>query len=237
MKRKLNKSLFINAGVILSGLLLVGCDSKQTEFEKITNNALQSADPFMTMDKYYSENEFNFNGCDSIFRITSNAFCNQIFESNIKVMKASLDKDSIPALLYLFNDYDLSHWIAPRDLKRSDVELYLHNLISLARKLQINKKYSEVFMTAARELQNGRYITQDTMGAIDFYLKAWMAGNREAATKLADVYNFLNDPSRAYFWSIRSMEILLDTDQLKDISPEEKIRIQKKAADLSIVNY
>ncbi|MGC1014388.1 hypothetical protein [Pantoea agglomerans] len=222
--------------VALMGTLLTGCDSdsRKDEFFKVKDSALLSKDPFAVMNKYYSSG-YTFSGeCEGIFYFDED--CKKIEGINAEVMTAAINKGSTSALLYLFTGDKLGAWITGRDLPSDVINKAVNQLLKLADETPPVRARSDVFLVAGDQLQSGYYVSQNTSAAIAMYLKAWRAGDSRAAERLAQTYKFLNDDHRVYFWQIRARNVPAGNTDLDGVSGQEKLAIQQKAADLSIIN-
>lgn len=221
--------------VALMGILLTGCDSdRKEEFFKEKDFALLSTDPFAVMNKYYSSGSTFRGECSDLFYFDKD--CEKIEGINAEVMTAAINRGSTPALLYLFSGDKLGAWIRLSDLPSGVVEKAVRQLLKLAEETPPIRARSDVFLIAGDQLQRGYYVSQNTSAAISMYLKAWRAGDSDAADRLAQTYKFLNDDQRMYFWQIRARNVPADTTELDGVSGQEKLAIQQKAADLSIIN-
>lgn len=221
--------------VALMGILLTGCDSdRKNEFIKAKDSALLSKDPFAVMNKYYSSG-YTFRGeCAGLFYFDKD--CEKIEGINAEVMTAAINRGSTPALLYLFTVDKIGAWITVSDLPPDVINNAVSQLLKLADETPPVRARSDVFLVAGDQLQSGYYLSQNTSAAIAMYLKAWRAGDSRAADRLAQTYKFLNDDQRMYFWQIRARNVPAGNTDLDGVSGQEKLAIQQKAADLSLIN-
>lgn len=87
----------------------------------------------------------------------------------------------------------------------------------------------------------GEYVIRDTVAAISFLARAWSLGDKRAASKAAFLYKSINDYQNAYLWSLRCTSectrgIQINLENLEDkLAPEATLFIQKKAADLTVM--
>lgn len=107
-------------------------------------------------------------------------------------------------------------------------------LVERAEKAPTDSKDTALLMRAGDVLQRGNYLPQDSLRAAEFYVRAWRAGNKYAAYKLVDVYRYLKDWRRTWFWENRSRN--LDTDRRSHFSSDEISEIQRLASDSSRSN-
>lgn len=221
--------------VALMGILLAGCDSdRKDEFIKAKDSALLSKDPFAVMNKYYSSGSTFRGECTQLFYFDKD--CEKIEGINAEVMTAAINRGSTPALLYLFTGDNLGAWIRLSDLPSEVIDKAVRQLLKLADETPPVRARSDVFLIAGNQLQSGYYVSQNSSAAISMYLKAWRAGDSRAADRLAQTYEFLNDDQRMYFWQIRARNVPAGNTDLNGVSGQEKLAIQQKAADLSIIN-
>ncbi|EBX2689386.1 hypothetical protein ABK814_21675 [Enterobacter hormaechei] len=224
---------------LLCGLLL-GCDNKAEllQFEAASKDALSAPDPFLALDKFdekagdYGKNCGGFFG-ELLSDISSNqrAACEKRLAMQIKIVVASVDKGSLPAFLFLLNEGPKYPPVYLNDLPVNYAHRQRARLFELAWSLPPAKENAELFRRAAEDLQTGNNVMQDSTAAIALYKKAWQAGDESAADNLSDVYAFLGDTPRAYFWKIRAHSLPEYTKDVNKLTPEEKIIIQRKAAD------
>ena len=144
-----------------------------------------------------------------------------------------MKKGSVPALVFLFDTGIKSPLINYTDLPDDESRPLKLRLIILAENAPVTKENAALFSEAAELL---KYSTQ-TAKAIDLYIKAWQTGAPWAASELAYIYDeILNDKTRAYFWYVRARNLPAGTEGFKSLSAEEKLTLQSKAHDTSLVN-
>ncbi|EAV5731203.1 hypothetical protein ACLF4E_004215 [Cronobacter malonaticus] len=229
---------------ILCGLLL-GCDNKaeQTQFEAASKNVLSAADPLMEFNKFDAQagdygKECGERVSEMIFGVSSSrrAACNERLSIEKKIVMASIDKGSQSALVFLFDVNPKFPPVYDIDLPDGYVKKQRERLLELARTLPPKKENKDIFILAGNYLQYGNKVTQDSLAAIDAYKKAWQSGDESAAENISEIYRFLGDIPRTYFWKIRAKSIPENSEGVSKLTPEEKVLIQRKAADATLAD-
>jgi hypothetical protein len=96
-------------------------------------------------------------------------------------------------------------------------------------------------MAAGTVLSKGTLLARDSAGAVNFFARAWAAGNDQSANALAEIYLANNDIYNAYLWSVRCIGPCgnssdLRSDELrKKLEVEAIINIEQLSSDLTIV--
>ncbi|HBU3503704.1 TPA: hypothetical protein MCW43_005325 [Klebsiella pneumoniae] len=226
---------------LLCGLLL-GCDNKAeiSQIETASKDALRAPDPFQALDKFDEQTGRYGRYCgqflgDVLSYISSNqrAVCEKLLATQTKIVVSAVDKGSLPALLFLLDSRQKNPPVYLKDLPADYAIRQTAHLYELASSLPTTKENAELFSRAAMELQTGYSVMQDSEAAINLYKKAWQAGDQSAAVFLSDIYAFLGETRQAYFWSIRAHSF---TNNANKLTRDEKIDIQRKAADATITD-
>lgn len=221
--------------------LLTGCDNEaeqQKQFEAASEAALSAPDPFQALDKFSEQVSDYASGCYDPSGYASDQYrpseaCNRRLNVETKMVIASVNKGSVPALLFLMDQGPKNPPVYLSNLKADYAKSQVARFIELAKAAKPIKENTKLINRAAEELQRGNLVTQDSDAAIALYKKAWLAGSNSAASKISDIYEFLGDTPRAYFWRIRAHSLPEGTANLKNLTPEDKLAIQRKAADLT----
>lgn len=217
--------------------LLTGCDNKMEimQFEKARQAALNADDPFQALDAFNRQaGEYGLN-CDTFGNLlfgTSEkrlAACNTRDRAIREIVLRAIEKGSVPALVFLFEPHKKSPEVYPENLGSDEATKLAEKLVEMAEKSPADSKDTALLMRAGVVLQSGYYVHQDPRRAADLYVRAWLAGNKYAANKLAELYRFLKDFRRAYFWEIRSRN--LKNDSRSYLSGQEISDIQRLVAD------
>ncbi|EAS7135194.1 hypothetical protein EF069_23930 [Salmonella enterica] len=226
---------------LLCGLLF-GCDNKaeQFQFEAASKAALSAPDPFLALKQFDKQAGDYGKDCgeslgEVIFGVSAGrrAACEKRLEMQTKIVVASVDKGSMPAFMFLLDSGPKYPPVYLTDMPADYANRQRARLFELARSLPPAKENAELFRRAAEDLQTGNNVMQDSTAAIALYKKAWQAGDKSAADELSDVYAFLGDTPRAYFWKIRAHSNPEYTKDVNKLAPVEKVVIQRKAADVT----
>ncbi|EGD4232753.1 hypothetical protein H1Z99_004999 [Salmonella enterica subsp. enterica serovar Meleagridis] len=230
---------------VLCGLLL-GCDGnkdEQSQFEAASKQVLSAADPLKEFNKFVAQagdygKDCGERGLEMILGVSPSrrAACNERLSIEKKIVMASIDKGSQSALIFLFNVNPKHPAVYDEDLPDEYVEKQRERIVELARTLPPKKENKEIFSVAGNYLQYGVRVTQDSLAAIDAYKKAWQSGDKSAAENISEIYSFLGDIPRKYFWRIRAQSLPENTEGVNKLSPEEKVLIQRKAADATLAD-
>lgn len=223
--------------------LLAGCDNKQEalQFEAARTAALKADDPFMALATFEQQAGDYGRDCD-----TAGAFFFGSWYASSKDCKArdkamrdmvlkAVEKDSVPALVFLFDPYSKTPDVYPRDIDPQKAGQAAERLVALAESAPVDSKNQALLMRAGDVLQEGKYVLQDSRRAAALYVKAWQAGAQRAAGELVNVYRFLKDSRRTYFWEVRSKDVQ-QLDSRNQLTGDEISAIQKLAADRSRTN-
>ncbi|EMH3789113.1 hypothetical protein V6I29_005338, partial [Klebsiella pneumoniae] len=144
----------------------------------------------------------------------------------------AVEKGSVPALVFLFDPGSKTPDVYPRDIDPQKAGQAAERLVALAESAPVDSKNQALLMRAGDVLQAGQYVLQDSRRAATLYVKAWQAGDQRAAGELVNVYRFLKDSRRTYFWEVRSKDVL-QLDSRDHLTGDEISAIQKLAADSS----
>ncbi|EHG0245973.1 hypothetical protein NEX54_003861 [Escherichia coli] len=125
--------------------------------------------------------------------------------------------------------------VNPRNIGAEKAGEAAERLIELAESAPVDRINQALLMRAGDVLQEGKYVMQDSRRAAALYVKAWEAGDQEAASRLVAVYRFLKDSRRTYFWEVRSKDVQ-QLDSRDQLTGDEISAIQKIAADSSRTN-
>ncbi|ECS7744006.1 hypothetical protein CN027_22975 [Salmonella enterica subsp. enterica serovar Java] len=221
--------------------LLTGCDKaaeQQKQFEAASEAALSAPDPFEELDKFSEQVSDYASGCYDPSDYGGDQYspkeaCNRRLNVETKMVIASVNKGSVPALLFLMDQGPKNPPVYLRNLQADYAKSQIANFIELARAAKPVKDNTKLINRAAEVLQRGNLVTQDSGAAIALYKKAWLAGDDNAASRISDIYEFLGDTPRAYFWRIRAHSLPEGTANLKKLTSKDKLEIQRKAADLA----
>lgn len=227
----------------LIAVLLAGCDNKQErmQFEAARTAALKADDPFMALATFEQQSGDYGRDCDTL-----GAFLFGNFDSTAKACEArdkatrdmvlkAVEKDSVPALVFLFDPYSKTPGVYPGDIDAEKAGQAAERLVALAESAPVDRKNQVLLMRAGDVLQAGQYVLQDSRRAAALYVKAWQAGDQRAAGELVKVYRFLKDSRRTYFWEVRSKDVQ-QLDSRDQLTGDEISAIQKLAADSSRTN-
>lgn len=226
---------------LLCGLLF-GCDNKAElfQFEAASKTALSAADPFVALKQFDEQAGDYGKDCGEslgewLFGVSHSrrVACEKRLEMQTKIVVASVNKGSMPAFMFLLDSGPKYPPVYLKDMPADYANRQRARLFELARTLPPTMENAELFRRAAEDLQTGNNVMQDSTAAIALYKKAWQAGDKSAADDLSDVYAFLGDTPRAYFWKIRANSLPENTKDVDKLTPEEKIVIQRKAADVT----
>lgn len=223
--------------------LLTGCDNTQEaqQFEAARTAALKADDPFLALDTFEQQSGDYGRFCDSLtdflFGTVDSRYraCEVRDKATRDIVLNAIERDSAPALVFLFDSDSKTPDVYPRDLDPQKAGQAAERLVALAESAPVDSKNQALLMRAGDVLQAGQYILQDSRRAAALYVKAWQAGDQRAAGELVKVYNFLKDSRRTYFWEVRSKDVL-QLDSRADLTGDEIIAIQKLAADSSRTN-
>ncbi|EDE7885769.1 hypothetical protein BZP39_20060 [Salmonella enterica subsp. enterica serovar Enteritidis] len=223
--------------------LLTGCDNTQEaqQFEAARMAALKADDPFLALDTFEQQSGDYGRFCDSLtdflFGTVDSRYraCEVRDKATRDIVLNAIERDSAPALVFLFDSDSKTPDVYPRDLDPQKAGQAAERLVALAESAPVDSKNQALLMRAGDVLQAGQYILQDSRRAAALYVKAWQAGDQRAAGELVKVYNFLKDSRRTYFWEVRSKDVL-QLDSRADLTGDEIIAIQKLAADSSRTN-
>lgn len=215
-------------------------NNSQNLFEKAKYEAMNSDDPFLALNSFREKIENYGLSCpDKLFySIVENENCKRLHETEAELVMNAIDKNSMPALVFLFEKHNKKPALYPENLERNKAAFLATHIIKLANEASLVPENQKLLMTAGEILQDGSFALQNTQKSISMYIKAWQAGDkysqacRDAAEKLTRIYESLKDPRSAYFWRIRSMDIrgiptVLEAGQIE--------KIQTQATDKNIL--
>ncbi|HHD8103982.1 TPA: hypothetical protein ACOXWE_004591 [Salmonella enterica] len=219
---------------LLAVALLSGCDNNRTTEEVFTaakQEAVSAPDPWLALKSF--RNKIGNYGRESyVFYATDDQ--QERFDKRLiaeeEIVKAALEKDSAPALIFLFSDDaegddSLLAWEMKKQHKFMNRQAL--RLVDVAEKADTRPENGELFYLAGQVLQNGTYVNQNTERAIAFHLRAWQAGYNRSSAALVDIYKFLKDAPRAYFWEIRNR----NASPSEKMTGEQILNIQRLASD------
>lgn len=221
--------------------LLAGCDNKQEarQFEAARTAALKADDPFLALDSFEQQSGDYGRDCDSLgaflFGNLDDKACRARDEATRDIVLKAVEKGSVPALVFLFDPGSKTPDVYPRDIDPQKAGQAAERLVALAESAPVDSKNQALLMRAGDILQAGQYVLQDSRRAATLYVKAWQAGDQRAAGELVNVYRFLKDSRRTYFWEVRSKDVL-QLDSRDHLTGDEISAIQKLAADSSRTN-
>lgn len=223
--------------------LLTGCDNTQEaqQFEAARTAALKADDPFLALDSFEQQSGDYGRFCDSLtdflFGTVGSRYraCEVRDKATRDIVLNAIERDSAPALVFLFDPDSKTPDVYPRDLDPQKAGQAAERLVALAESAPVDSKNQALLMRAGDVLQAGQYVLQDSRRAAALYVKAWQAGDQRAAGELVKVYHFLRDSRRTYFWEVRSKDVL-QLDSRAELTGDEIIAIQKLAADSSRTN-
>ncbi|MGQ6002022.1 hypothetical protein ACUNHW_25130 [Serratia sp. IR-2025] len=216
----------------LISVLLMGCNDNKQQFESAKIAALASDDPFLELDTF-REHAGNYGAkckswLDAIYNKKPDP-CKTRASVEKEIVMASIDKGSIPAIIFLFDPYAKSPQLYPFEIGKTKAEKLAAQLIKQAESAPVGNENQALLMSAGHLLQSGNFVPKDSQKAAEMYIKAWQSGNIQAAMELVDIYNYLKDYRQSYFWSIRGGNSGTPPSQL---SGAEILDIQRKAAEI-----
>ncbi|EDQ9785461.1 hypothetical protein ZV05_003370 [Salmonella enterica subsp. enterica] len=219
--------------------LLAGCDNKQEalQFEAARTAALKADDPFMALATFEQQSGDYGRDCYTLgFPIDSEEkACRARENARQDIILKAIENGSVPALLFLFDSGSKTPGVYPRDIDAEKAGQAAERLIALAESAPVDRNNQALLMRAGDVLQAGKYVLQDSRRAAALYVKAWQAGDQRAAGELVNVYRFLKDSRRTYFWEVRSKDVQ-QLDSRNQLTGDEISAIQKLAADRSRTN-
>ncbi|EDI9720520.1 TPA: hypothetical protein L7T48_004915 [Klebsiella aerogenes] len=219
--------------------LLAGCDNKQEalQFEAARTAALKADDPFMALATFEQQSGDYGRDCYTLgFPIDSEEkACTARENARQDIILKAIENGSVPALLFLFDSGSKTPGVYPRDIDAEKAGQAAERLIALAESAPVDRNNQALLMRAGDVLQAGKYVLQDSRRAAALYVKAWQAGDQRAAGELVNVYRFLKDSRRTYFWEVRSKDVQ-QLDSRNQLTGDEISAIQKLAADRSRTN-
>ncbi|WP_164040246.1 hypothetical protein [Serratia marcescens] len=167
----------------LISVLLMGCnDDNKQQFESAKIAALAADDPFLELDTFRKHAGNYGEKCkswlDVIYKKKPDP-CKTRASVEKEIVMASIDKGSIPAIIFLFDPYAKSPQLYPFELGKAKAEKLASQLVELAETAPVRSENQALLMSAGRLLQSGKYIPQDLQRAAEMYLKAWQSGNLE----------------------------------------------------------
>lgn len=223
----------------LIAVLLAGCDNKQErmQFEAARTAALKADDPFMALATFEQQSGDYGRDCYTLgFPIDSEEKACRVRENARQdIILKAIENGSVPALLFLFDSGSKTPGVYPRDIDAEKAGQAAERLIALAESAPVDRNNQALLMRAGDVLQAGKYVLQDSRRAAALYVKAWQAGDQRAAGELVNVYRFLKDSRRTYFWEVRSKDVQ-QLDSRNQLTGDEISAIQKLAADRSRTN-
>lgn len=222
--------------------LIAGCDNKNNvkQFEAAYQATLNADDPFQALDLFEMQSGGYGRNCDSarafLFSIwyAPSKDCEARDNAMQEIILKAIEKGSMRALIFLFDPSQKLPGVYPENLDNDVTTKLAERLVKLAEKAPAGRKNTLLLMRAGDVLQSGKYVLQDSRKAADLHVRAWLAGDSYAASKLVGVYSYLKDYRRAYFWEIRSRN--LKYDFRSELSSDEIIEIQQLASDSSRSN-
>ncbi|WP_199635005.1 hypothetical protein JEM67_00510 (plasmid) [Serratia sp. PAMC26656] len=219
--------------VPLISALLMGCnDDNKQQFESAKIAALEADDPFLELDAF-RQHAGNYGAkCRSRFNTIYNEKpdpCNTRVNVEKQIVMASIDKGSIPAIIFLFKPYSKSPPLYPFEIDKTKANKLASQLVKRAESAPVGKESQALLMIAGHLLQSGKYVSQDSQKAAEMYIKAWQSGNDQAAMELINIYYYLKKYRQAYFWQVRVGSNAPPPSQL---SEAEILDIQRKAAEI-----
>ncbi|EIS0340240.1 hypothetical protein LY000_001428 [Salmonella enterica] len=219
--------------------LLAGCDNKQEalQFEAARTAALKADDPFLALATFEQQSGDYGRDCYTLgFPIDSEEkACTARENARQDIILKAIENGSVPALLFLFDSGSKTPGVYPRDIDAEKAGQAAERLVALAESAPVDRNNQALLMRAGDVLQAGKYVLQDSRRAAALYVKAWQAGDQRAAGELVNVYRFLKDSRRTYFWEVRSKDVQ-QLDSRNQLTGDEISAIQKLAADRSRTN-
>lgn len=234
----INKSIpavkYIRTLVLLSVMLLAGCEFSDSQFDEARTRALQNPDPFQAWQQLNKDAEENCpDGFLELRPTCSNHIMNEYHNLAISLYRSALKRHSPDAFADLFMRDD------PPDELESQMPELAKELITLASHSAGDRASANVLAAAAHTLEKGQWVQKDSVRAAAFFAQAWLAGDTRAPASLSRLYNDQHDNASALLWRLRCIgecyNRLMITDDAETMSPREILRIQSLAKDRSII--
>ncbi|MCW1834110.1 hypothetical protein OLZ33_19200 [Pantoea ananatis] len=232
----LNKSIpavkVIRTLVLLSVMLLAGCDYGDRQFDEDRTKALQNPDAFQA---YQQLNKDAGKNCHpGVFRATCSEEVHTAYqELALSLYRTALNRRSPAAFIDLFMRDD------PPEELQSRMPQFAEELINLATHSAGDRSSARLLATAAHVLERGQWVQKDSVRAAAFFAQAWLAYDTKAPASLSRLYSEQHDEASALLWRLRCIgdcyNKLETAEPPATLSPREILRIQSLAKDRSII--
>lgn len=222
--------------VLVLGAVFYGqTDGNQVAFDKSQARALSTADPW-TAYSVYKEDTRWFAGCGRSGRCPKGYREDTLPQT---LLVKALDNKNSAAYIELYSSR--LAWSSFLKVQTDYVPKFLAFVDSQTWENTSNEL--AIYITAAKILETGDFITADTPRAAAYLVKAWEKGSVSAPLHLARLYKDSNDPHNAYLWSLRcvgkcrfnSVRESFDGYQ-SGLSNSEILAIQHLVDDRKVIN-
>lgn len=172
-------------------------DGNQEDFNKAQARALSTADPW-TAYSVYKEDTRWFAGCGRSGRCPKGYREDTLPQT---LLAKALDNKSSDAYIELYSSR--LAWSSFLQIQ-TDYAPKLLALVDSQTWVNTSNEFG-IYVTAAKILEAGDFITADTPRAAAYLVKAWEKGSISAPLYLAKLYKGSSDFHNAYLWSMRCL--------------------------------
>ncbi|MGA5726649.1 hypothetical protein ACPCHQ_22195 [Ralstonia thomasii] len=219
-------------------MALTACSSKSDEIAEQTNREVAAsksiADPAAALAKLDAQLKVGRDelqrDCDFGCGDLSHAILKLLDERNARI-KQAVDKLTADMLTKYYEDsdaYSLQDTLAPRILAAAEASRGASGDRSLLR-------------ITGDIVREGKYVIRNSDKATEWYARAWLAGDKQAAANNAAIYESVHDLNNAYLWALRCMGVcradngsgmyrVVDPDSLRSRLSAAAIRQAEQAA-------